>query len=87
MAMVSEIERAREQAKQMTRREEPTAGRPSKLSPSMYEDLKTEVRKTHDLLGFNVMTVQLAAHKLLMSKLEPAEGEDCWMPSDSWAQW
>ena len=87
MAMVSEIERAREQAKQMTRREEPTAGRPSKLSPSMYEDLKTEVRKAHALLGFNVMTVQLAAHKLLMRKLEPADGEDCWMPSDSWAEW
>jgi hypothetical protein len=53
----------------------------------MYEDLKTEVRKAHALLGFNVMTVQLAAHKLLMSKLEPADGEDSWMPSDSWAQW
>ena len=87
LAMVSEIERVREQAKQMTRREEPTTGRPSKLSPSMYEDLKTEVRKAHALLGFNVMTVQLAAHKLLMSKLEPADGEDSWMPSDSWAQW
>jgi hypothetical protein len=87
MVMVVEIESAREQAKQMTRREEPTVGRPSKLSPSTHEDLKVEVKKAHALLGFNVMTVQLAAHKLLMSQLQSEDGEDCWMPSDTWVQW
>jgi hypothetical protein len=55
----SQTSSVREEAKKMTCREEPTAGRSSKLTPSMHDELKSEVKKAQTLLGFNVMTVQL----------------------------